>query len=128
MADFVELVSLKLLDTFSISFGVKTNCLWQTAHRAEAEIDDDDTLPLASFNQVVYDLTTHWRRINKISLLVKYQKKWYNYSSVIIHNAVLTNIDTMMKAEMTSSLAFRTFTKAHYYGMCYEYSWIVKFW
>lgn len=45
--------SLKLAVEFSISFGVKVNCSWQTAHNAEAEMDDDDTLLLASFNHVV---------------------------------------------------------------------------
>lgn len=61
---------------FSNSLGVKTNCFWQTPHKAEVETDDDDILPLASFNHVVYDLTTHWSKINNANYNVKYLKDY----------------------------------------------------
>lgn len=37
----------------------------------------------------------------------------FNYCSMIIHNAMFTNVDTMVETKMTSSLALWTFTKAH---------------
>jgi len=37
-----------------------------------------------------------------------------NYCGMIVNDAMLTNIDTMMETKMTCSFAFWTFTKTHF--------------
>jgi len=37
-----------------------------------------------------------------------------NYCSMVVNDAMLTNIDTMMKTKMTRSFALWTFAKTHF--------------
>jgi len=47
-----------------------------------------------------------------------------NYCCMIVNDAMLTNIYTMMKTKMTRSFALWTFTKAHFLKIILLWVWL----